>query len=202
MPRTVDHQKRRVQITEGLIRFAGREGLHAVTMRAVAAESGVSLRLVQYYFKDKASLMHAALEHLERQSHERWKARLSETPNPPSPRELLETLFAEALPTDESSRTFHLVWSSYAILAMTNPEFAVQPFVKGPNNLEKTIADTLRNAQNAGELAATLDTTIEATRLLALNHGLGTSVLVGQHSAETATAVFEHHLDQLFTKQN
>jgi len=202
LPRTVDHQERRAQIAEGLIRLAGREGLHAVTMRAVAAESDVSLRLVQYYFKDKSRLMHAALQYLERQSHERWQTRLSKIPNPPSLRSFLETLLAEALPTDERSRTFHLVWTSYAVLAMTNTEFAARPFIEGPNRLEKRVAEALEDAQEAGELAADLDASIEAARLLALNHGLGTSVLVGQQTAETAMAVFKHHLDQLFSQKN
>lgn len=36
---------------------------------------------------------------------------------------------AEALPSDESSRAFHLVRTSYAVLAMTDPDLAAQPFV-------------------------------------------------------------------------
>ena len=33
MPRTADHDARRTQIIDGLVRVAGRDGLHAVTMR-------------------------------------------------------------------------------------------------------------------------------------------------------------------------
>lgn len=200
MPRTVDHQQRRDQIVEGLIRLAGNEGLHAVTMRAVAAEAGVSPRLVQYYFKNKAQLMHAALQYLEQRSHEQWDTRLDNLPGPPSLRSFLEVFFAEALPTDERSRTFHLVWTSYAVLAMTNAELAAQPFIEGPGRLEQRLVAALREAQEAGEIAASLDAPIEATRLLALTHGLGTSVLVGQHTVETAMAVFQHHVDQLLAR--
>lgn len=77
-------------------------------MRNVAAEAGVSLRLVQYYFHDKAQLMHATLQHLERQSNQRWAARLAQLPSPPPARAFLEAFLAEALPTDQPSRTFHL----------------------------------------------------------------------------------------------
>lgn len=202
LPKTINHQERRTQIADGLIRLAGREGLHAVTMRAVAAESGVSLRLVQYYFKNKAQLMHAALKHLEYQSHKRWKARLSKLPSPPPLRSFLETLFTEAMPTDECSRTFHLVWTSYAVMAATNPELAAEPFIEGPNRLEQQLVEILRDAQATGDLTSELDVSIEATRLLAMNHGLGTMVLVGQHTTETAMAVLQHHLDQLLSKSS
>ena len=198
MPRTVDHAQRRALIVEGLLRVAAREGLNAVTMRSVAAESGVSLRLVQYYFENKSQLMNATLERLERQSHERWEERLAELGSPPSARAFLETFFAEAFPTDEQSRTFQLVWMSYAVLAMTDPELAEQPFIEGPNRLERQLADILRRAQTDGELASDLDASAEAARLLTINHGLGTSVLVGQRTAKAAMAVARYHLDQLF----
>lgn len=198
MPKIVDHEERRARIADGLVRVAGREGLHAVTMRSVAAESEVSLRLVQYYFENKAQLMQAALDHLEQQSNERWAARLTELPSPPPPRAFVEAFLAEALPTDEESRTFHLVWTSYAVLAMTDHELAEQPFVEGPNRLEGQLADVLRQAQVNRELDWELEVYSEAARLLTLSHGLGTSVLVGQRTAESAMEVLRYHLDRLF----
>lgn len=198
MPKTVDHDERRALIADGLVRVAGRDGLHAVTMRSVAAESGVSVRLVQYYFQSKAGLMHFTLEHLEQQSNERWAARLSRLPSPPPPRAFVEEFLAEALPTDEQSRTFHLVWTSYALLAMTDSELAEQPFVEGPNRLERRLADVLIQAQRNGELDSELDAVSEAASLLTLSHGLGTSVLVGQRTAESARVVLRYHLERLF----
>lgn len=49
-PKRVDHEQRRRQIGEALLRVASTRGLQSATMREVAAEAGVSLRLVQYYF--------------------------------------------------------------------------------------------------------------------------------------------------------
>ncbi|WP_262700676.1 MULTISPECIES: TetR family transcriptional regulator C-terminal domain-containing protein [Streptomyces] len=43
-----------------------------------------------------------------------------------------------------------------------------------------------------------LDASVEAVRLLAMSHGLGTSILVGQRTAEAAEAVMRHHLTGLF----
>jgi len=200
LPRTVDHAERRAHITDALVRAAAQDGLHAVTMRSVATEAEVSVRLVQYYFDTKSQLMHAALERLEQQSHERWSVRLSSLQRPVTTRAFVEAFLAEALPTDEASRAFHLVWTSYAVLAMTDPELAAQPFVAGPDRLERQLADVLEAARRDGTLRPELDSATEAARLLALSHGLGTSVLVGRRSAEAALSVLSDHLDQLFER--
>ncbi|MFK4189497.1 TetR family transcriptional regulator C-terminal domain-containing protein [Streptomyces sparsogenes] len=142
--------------------------------------------------------LHAALLHLEQQSHERWAARPDGLNDPESARACLEAFVAEALPTDEASHTFRLVWTSYAVLAMTDPELAEQPFIEGPNRLERRLTDLLARAQASGESAAYLDVSVEAARLLSLSHGLGTSVLVGQRSAAQALAVMRYHLTRLF----
>ena len=54
MPRRVDHVERRAHITAALLRIAATRGLQAVTMREVAAEAGLSLRLVQYSHERQA----------------------------------------------------------------------------------------------------------------------------------------------------
>jgi AcrR family transcriptional regulator len=44
VPKRVDHEERRRQIADALLRAAAARGLHATGMREVAAEAGVSLR--------------------------------------------------------------------------------------------------------------------------------------------------------------
>ncbi|WP_416566236.1 TetR/AcrR family transcriptional regulator [Nocardia testacea] len=199
MPRTADHTARRTQIADALVRVAARDGLHSVTMRSVATEAGISLRLVQYYFHTKTGLLLGALEHLEQQSHQRWNHRLADLPDPPPPRAFVEAFLAEALPTDEPSRTFHLVGTSYAMLALTDPDLAASPFAAGINRLQQQLTEALTHAADDGELAPGMNPSQEAARLVALTNGIGTSILAGQHTPDTATALLRYHLDQLFT---
>lgn len=194
----VDHAARRAQIADGLVRVVARAGLHAVTMRSVAAEAGVSLRLVQYYFETKTQLLAGALRHLAQRSNERWAARLARLPQPVSARRFVETFLDEALPTDEQSRAFHLAGSSYAVLAMTDPALVGEPVVAGLNQLKHQLTEELRRATAAGELAPGRDPDAEAVRLIALNHGLGTMVMVGQLTVDGARVVLGTHLDELF----
>ncbi|MBF6455234.1 TetR family transcriptional regulator C-terminal domain-containing protein [Nocardia cyriacigeorgica] len=81
---------------------------------------------------------------------------------------------------------------------MTDPELAQHPFIAGIDRLEQELTEALSRAAAAGELAAGIDAATEATRLVMLSHGLGTAVLIGQHTAEAAAAVFCYHLDQIF----
>ena len=76
MPKRVDHEERRRQIADALLRAAATRGLHATGMREVAAEAGVSLRLVQYYFGTKEELMLFAMQQLAVQFAERGIARI------------------------------------------------------------------------------------------------------------------------------
>ena len=201
MPARVDDDERRRTIVEGLLDVAARDGLHAVTLRAVADAAGVSLRLVQYYFDDKSALLHAGLLHLETLSHRRWDQRIADLGPTATPREILETYFEEALPTDDHSRRFHIVFTAYTALAITDPALARTPFVDGPRRIHDTIADLLATAQAAGDLDADIDPEREAHRLAAFEHGLGAGVLIGLHTAESAADLVRYHLDQLFSQQ-
>ncbi|MFD1831337.1 TetR/AcrR family transcriptional regulator [Streptomyces desertarenae] len=198
MPKRVDHAERRTEIAEALLRVAARRGLHAVGMRDVAAEAGVSLRLVQYYFETKEKLLLYGLQHLAGRFGERVGARIRAAGRDPGPRALVEAMLGAALPTDEESRTFHLVYTSYAVLSVTDRALAAQPFVKDPDAAESALAGLLRQAEESGLLRPGVDPRMEAVSLLALSAGLGTSVLVGQRSPEAAAAVLDHHLDRIF----
>ncbi|MER5466095.1 TetR/AcrR family transcriptional regulator [Streptomyces sp. NPDC002668] len=198
MPKRVDHDVRRTEIAEALVRVAGRRGLHAVGMRDVAAEAGVSLRLVQYYFQTKEKLLLYGLQHLAGEFGERVADRVRAAGDDPGPRAMIEALMMASLPTDEESRTFHLVYTSYAVLAVTDKALAAQPYMDKPNAAEDTVAALLQKAKDAGLIGPDVDARAEAISLLAMSAGLGTSILVGQRGPESADAVLGYHLDRLF----
>ncbi|MFD8480423.1 TetR family transcriptional regulator C-terminal domain-containing protein [Kitasatospora sp. NPDC059673] len=97
----------------------------------------------------------------------------------------------DAVPTDEESRTFHLVHTAYAVLSVTDPALAGQPFLAAPDEMEAFLVAHLT-------AAGTPDPHHEAVALLALSAGLGLSVLLAQRTPEAATAVLHHHLARLF----
>ncbi|MFF4826460.1 TetR/AcrR family transcriptional regulator [Streptomyces sp. NPDC001312] len=198
MPKRVDHALRRTEIAEALLRVAVRRGLHAVGMRDVAAEAGVSLRLVQYYFETKEKLLLYGLQHLAERFGDRVATRVRAAGRDPGPRALIEAMLMAALPTDEESRTFHLVYTSYAVLSVTDRALADQPFIKNPDAAESALAELLRQAEASDLVQPGVEAQLEAVSLLAMSAGLGTSILVGQRSPESAATVLNHHLDRIF----
>ncbi|MGC5000292.1 TetR/AcrR family transcriptional regulator [Streptomyces sp. DT195] len=195
----MDHEEHRTQIAEALIRVAGRRGLHAVGMRDVAAEAGVSLRLVQCYFQTKEKLLFYGLQHLTNLFTARVNARLLSAGPDPGPRATIEALLLASLPDDEESRTFHLLYSSYAILSVTDGALAAEPFIDNPDAAENALTRLLQQAQAAVLADRDLDARTEAIALLATSAGMGTSILVSQRKPESAMAVLRYQLDRIFT---
>jgi AcrR family transcriptional regulator len=201
MPRRVDHEQRRRQIADALLRVAAVRGLHAAGMREVAAEAGVSVRLVQYYFGTKEELLLFATQQLAARFGERSMARISrlkQTAGPARPRDVIAAILTEALPADDEMRTFYVVYTAYLALSLTDPALAIAPLVKNSGAVTDVIAAQLRAAQAAGDTPAGLDPDLEAFSLMAMSAGLATSVLAGQSSAWQAQAVVDYHLDRLF----
>ncbi|BDH55508.1 transcriptional regulator [Tsukamurella sp. PLM1] len=198
MPRSVDHDERRAQIADALARVAARDGLHAVSMRSVAAEAGVSLRLVQYYFTSKQQLLVGALRRLEEQSNERWRERLSAL-DAPTPRDVLDAFLLEAIPTDGPSYAFYRVSSAFAALAMTNPALAAEPLAGGVGRLRSSIHEAFLEADRLGQVAPGVDLGVETDSLIALCNGLSTAVVIGHHTPERAVEVARYHLDRSFS---
>jgi AcrR family transcriptional regulator len=201
MPKRVDHEERRRQIADALLRVAAARGLHATGMREVAAEAGVSLRLVQYYFGTKEELLLAAMQHLAVQFGTRAMARISrlrETESPVRPRDVMAAILTEALPADDEMRTFYVIYTAYLALSLTDPGLPITPLVKNSDAVIDVLAAQLRAAQAVGGTPIHLDPDLEAFGLVAMSAGLATSILAGQSSAGQAHAVIGYHLDRLF----
>ena len=201
VPKRVDHEQRRRQIADALVRTAATRGLHATGMREVAAAAGVSLRLVQYYFGTKEELLLAAMQQLAAQFSDRVLARIrwaKETGSPASPRDVIAAILTEALPVDDERRTFTLVYTAYLALSLTDPALAISPLARNSSVVSDVVAAQLRAAQAAGDTPARLDPDLEAFSLMAMSAGLATSVLAGQSSIHQAQAVIGYHLGRLF----
>ena len=95
-------------------------------------------------------------------------------------------------------RTFTLVYTAYLALSLTDPALAIAPLARNSNAVSDVIAAQLRVAQADGDMPAGLDPDLEATSLMTMSAGLGTSVLAGHSSPGQAQAVIDYHLRRLF----
>jgi AcrR family transcriptional regulator len=168
MPRIVDHQERRQDLAAAVWRLASRDGLEAVTIRAVAAEAGWSTGALHHYFSDKEELLVFAFQTVADRVGRRL-AVVRESAG--EPLERLRRLLAEALPLDAERKAEVRVWFALLGLALTRPALARAQRVayRGWRGL---MATTLREAQQRGEVDPGLDAEAEAAALVALADGL------------------------------
>jgi AcrR family transcriptional regulator len=200
VPRRVDHEQRRRQIGEALLRIASTRGLQHASMREVAAEADVSLRLVQYYFHTKDELLMAGLGYLGERLAERIRVQIRALGLPPTPRSIVSGTLTAILPTNEESHQITRTYTAYYALVLSEPGRATPEGLAYPNSLERFLATQLRTGQDTGMVDPALSADVVAAGLLALTNGLGASVLGGQRDGPAALAILNYHLDHLFAR--
>ncbi|WP_229074894.1 TetR/AcrR family transcriptional regulator [Actinoplanes sp. DH11] len=198
MPKRVDHDERRRHIAEAVWRIAATRGLPAATLREVAAEAGVSMRLVQYYFQTKEQLLVHALELGAQAAGERIRQRFAALGHPPTPEDVVRICVLELLPTDADSLLLSRVHAAYYAAALTDPALARADAKNPQHQLESVIAKQLRTGQESGAVPPGIDPDLEARGLAALAAGLSSTMLVGVRDTGDAVAVMEYYLRRLF----
>lgn len=186
-----EHQ-RRSEIMEAVERLLALGGVGAVTMRAVAAEAGVSLRLVQYYGSTKDELLSATLDRLADKSIQRWRDRADRQGQDRSALVSIAAFFQEALPTDQASREFHRLGVSLEALALTRPDLAGQAYKKHLHGLADYFTSLLHTDQLDAPGARRL-----ALEVMGLAHGLGTLVMADEIAESDAQLLIQDYLERL-----
>ncbi|RJQ86239.1 TetR/AcrR family transcriptional regulator [Amycolatopsis panacis] len=175
MPKVVDGEQRRAHIADAVLRLAARDGLNAVSLRAVATEAELNIGSVRHYFDSQHALLRFAMQ----ATIDRVSARLlaHREAMPPmaglSRAEIVDRLtdfFAELLPLDERRRSEATVLVEFLIAARADPGLAdlAAETIRGTVTLARRILDALAGT---GTFAPG-DPEVEAPRLAALLDGL------------------------------
>lgn len=171
MPKIVDVEAVRREITEALLRVLAKDGIEAVSVRSVAAAAGRSPGAVQKYFATKDAMLTAALEGY----CERAGARIGAVPVG-EPVDTVTGLVAATLPLDEPSRQDTLVLHEFAVCAARNETFAERL-----RAVDRAVLDDLGSLLDryacSGALPADSVTDDAAAALLALGDGLAMRLL-------------------------
>ncbi|WP_427895722.1 TetR/AcrR family transcriptional regulator [Kribbella sp. GL6] len=184
--------RRRRQIAEAVWRLAGRVGLEAVTLRQVADEAGVSMRLVQYYFGNRTALLLAALEILNEDAESTARQRIGALGNDISTRELVRAILLELLPLDEDRRRRYVVQSAYFVRFLTDPQLQEIARTADPA-LESLLASIL----GADPATTSDDAFADAELLIAFAFGLQAEMLLDQLDEPHALRLLDRILDRV-----
>lgn len=100
MPRLVDHDERRAAIAAALWQVVSRSGIHAVSVRSVAAAAGMSPSALRHYFATQDELLGFALTAVVHRVEARLLPRWDELTGDRGARTIIE----QFLPLDEDRR--------------------------------------------------------------------------------------------------
>ncbi len=190
MPKRVDHELRKREITDAVVRLTVKGGLSSATFREVAAEAGVSVRLVQYYFGTKNQLLLETQRHVAERSVARIRRLLAESPR--TPREVLRTVMRSFIPVDDDSRDAMLMFVALFTASLLDPALKRNEAAAVPTSMRHAFKEQLERAK----LRAGVDAGQEALVLLVVVTGLSQGVLDGQITAAEAFTTIDYALDR------
>jgi DNA-binding transcriptional regulator YbjK len=167
MPKIVDHDVQRVKFAEAAMSLIAEHGLEGVTMRAVAAEAGLSYGSLFHYFSSKDELLMHAVRH----STSLQANRINKFTSQYSGLKALEHLLCDDAIINESSRDDWMVWLTFLYKAAWQKSFA-KMYAELIDGWQATIAGLLDDAQREGEIRDDLDVGFEAMALWAYSAGI------------------------------
>jgi DNA-binding transcriptional regulator YbjK len=194
MPKIVDHEAQREIFSQAAMRLMARDGLEGVTMRAVANEAELSYGSLFHYFDSKDDLLKHAIRQLtSSQTH-----RVNEYVSQFAGLKALEHLLCDDAIINESSRDAWIVWMTFQYKVALQPSFAEMHSELIDGWLER-ITQLLSDAQQAGEINATLDIKTEAMAVWAFSAGVGQLGLLHPESlpATLQKQLITSYLDKL-----
>ncbi|WP_198169102.1 GNAT family N-acetyltransferase [Herbidospora daliensis] len=186
---------RRRQIVEAVWRIAAGRGLQMATVREIAAEAGVSPRVVQYHFAGKHDLLVTALRMLHRDNEGRARERIAALRDPADPRAVLRATLEELLPLDDQRQTGLRVLTAYYARSLTDPALA-EVFLPDDSPLEDLVAALI----TAAGPKPSIDAAREADLLVGGVSGLGLDLLHGRRTKAEVGRTVDYHLARILAE--
>ncbi|GAB4085898.1 TetR/AcrR family transcriptional regulator [Myceligenerans cantabricum] len=192
MPRIVDHAERRREIVVAVWALVARRGFEGVTLRAVAAEAGISVGRVQHYYSSRAELVRDGCRHMLDEGRSRFAARIEPLP----PLERLRALVHRAVPTTPEWALGTIVWQAYQAKSVDDAEIAAM-VGHAHTDAVRQAAGFIDDARRDGTLADGEQPAGLALRLLATSEGYAARVVVGSLAADAALRSLDRDIDTL-----
>ena len=205
MPRTADHQARRHQIGLAVCDLISEHGLDAVTVARTAAAAGMSVGLVQHYFRTKDDMLLHAFTEVSARIRARIARHVEAGTRHRRPiAAVLGEAMTELIPLDETRRAEFRVARAFAGRALDSPDLA-RVDAETAQALRRDAARAVHNGKECGEVAPDLDPWPAAVRLMAVTEGLAMQVYRdpdgpdGRATAALAASIVRDELAGVFT---
>ncbi|MEU7580844.1 TetR/AcrR family transcriptional regulator [Streptomyces sp. NPDC041068] len=201
MPRVADHQERRHQVAAAVGRIIAADGLNAVTVAKTAAEAGISVGLVQHYFRSKDEMLLFAYGHVLERFEQRVTALIgsAEVAGARIEHMVLDAL-AESMPLDAERRQDWRVALAFTGRAADDPRLG-ELKTAALARTRAHIAQAIVNAKECGEVPSEVDEHVQAARIAAYTEGLTAHLYADPDGLppDAALSALADHLAGVFT---
>ena len=171
MPKIVDHEQRRREIAEAVLRLVAREGIRGASLRSVAAETGCSTGMINHYCGDKQALLLTAL----REATRRVALRMASIQQLERGTERLRALLEAGMPVNDEQAANCRIFYHLATEGFTDPELATE-LANYYAWWRAYVRTAIEEAQKGGAFAS-FDAETLAESLVGLAEGLGIQAL-------------------------
>ncbi len=165
---------RRRDLLDAAIAVIARDGVRGLRVERVAAEAGVAVSLLYYYFGSRNGLVRATLEH----ANERAAAAAAPESNGASGLERVEATLLAEFGGDAETRDTSVVWGEVLASAVFQPDLREQ-LREAAANWTDLVARAIESGVEDGSIPADVDAQGCAERLTALVDGLSARWLAG-----------------------
>ena len=172
MPKVVDHEARRDELSAIVAGLIASGGLEAATIREIARSSGYSKGVVEHYFDDKDELISGALDWVNRCYEQRLNRATRGLAGLPALRKMVEA----TLPLTERVRDEWKVRLVFWAAAAIDPTLRRQQSTRLDHAIERYEAH-LRSAAERGEINEIGNYPMAARHLLNITTGICTAAL-------------------------
>ena len=145
MPKVVDSEQRRAELTRVTAGEIARVGLDGVTLREIARAGGWTTGIVSHYFVDKRDLLLATFRSRADAARDRIDVSLAAGAS------MLDAIVDSALPLDEEGALNWKVWLAFWGAAVGDPELSAAQQDRH-RSFHRAIAQALAAEQAAGRL--------------------------------------------------
>lgn len=183
MPKIVDHEARREEISAALWRIIEKEGIGGVSIRSVAKEAGYPKATAMHYFKNEAELLMYAMDESIARSRSQVATLLEGTPD------LAKFVQAilRAIPTSLAERNRTSIWLE--IVLNSQSDSALREYLLTANKrLDDDLEELIRDMQARGLVSKNRDPKLEAHALHAVIDGLSLHTMTS-HSVTTPSMI-------------
>lgn len=172
MPRQVDHEARRIEVADAVLRVLTDAGIDGLSLRRIAEETEASTGLLTHYFANREELVFFALDH----AYARAELRMRDVAQVTPARSALRAVLIEALPLDRERREEWHAWLALWLLAVSSDALRAE-HVRRYGIWRGAVRRLVAAAVADGSVPSTVRVRDAAEALVAAVDGLGLQAL-------------------------